>query len=67
MLVLHEMAPSNAVLPKHEGCAVLRVWCLRVGCDWMLYNWVVLGALGSLSLLSIDTIHPVCYPRPCRL
>jgi hypothetical protein len=26
-----------------------------------------LGALGSLSLLSMLPIPSVCYPRPCRL
>jgi hypothetical protein len=43
------------------------VGCLCVGCGLILYQFVLfLGALGSLRLLSILTIHSVCYPRPCR-
>jgi hypothetical protein len=37
-------------------------FCARVVCASF-----GLGAFGSLSLLSMLTIHSVCYPRPCRL
>jgi hypothetical protein len=44
-------------------CVVFMCW-LRL--DFVPIS-VVLGALGPLRLLSILTIHSVCYPRPCRL
>jgi hypothetical protein len=44
-------------------CVVFVCW---LGLEFVPLN-VVLGTLGSLRLLSILTIHFVCYPRPCRL
>jgi hypothetical protein len=42
------------------------VFVCRLRLDFLPLS-VVLGALGSLNLLSIHTIPSVCYPRPYRL
>jgi hypothetical protein len=51
------------MIERYAVCVVFVCW-LRVA---IMPLSVVLGALGSLRLLSILTIHSVSYPRPCRL
>jgi membrane protein YqaA with SNARE-associated domain len=51
------------LIERYVVCVVFVSW-LRVA---IVPLSVVLGALASLCLLSIQTIHSISSPRPCRL
>jgi hypothetical protein len=52
---------------RQPAKAVVFVCWLRVDIVPLSVATILLGALGSLRLLSILTIHSVSYPGPCRL
>jgi hypothetical protein len=60
---------ERTLLNLIERCVLLCVFVVFV--CWLQLDIVplsvVLGALGSLSLISIHIVPSVCYPRPCRL
>jgi hypothetical protein len=53
----------RSLIERYVVCVLFVCW-LRIA---FVPLSVVLGALGSLRLLSILTIHSVCYPRAYQL